>query len=702
MTHHTSIGLWAVLAILLGGCASPPPTPTATPLPTDTATPTPTSPPTLTPTATPITYPMHLEQVGQFGGAADALALSENIVMMKVGRRIVSIDISNPSELEIIGRSILLPDWIMSVSAFEHYALVGDEKGQLWIFDVPAEGDLELVSTLDVGGIVNAVAISGQYAYLAASEAGFPIIDLSDPGHPVVAGEVPVPGDGMRVAIQGNLLVTLGSALYLANIDNPTQPTILSQQTLGHLKGDTEITVQEKRVYLSGEYWTVIDISDPSAPQTLEEGYLVISSGVAVGQTLFGIDPQWEQYTWSQIGLSAYEMRDLKEPVLASQAIAPLPEGQMAVSRRMIARGRYIFFANSYGLEVYDIARAPSPLPIPSRGEDFKMYQWQRVGWLQTDIGTMSSGCCMGVYYGETHLRGDTLFSLARQRIFVWNLADPANPTLVRTLERPPAASYALDFNAGIVLGTYLSDGSLPILDTRIPDNPVLRTITLGSTSGYIKAVEGSRLIYFDNSTDDIAHLAFDIKIFDIADLYHPQLMSTIPSIDGNLFRSQVDVVGDTAYIHLIDSEASNLALDITDPYNPRVIDAVQPSTGNITQNGMSYTIDKTRLVISAEGKPDAPLSSLNLAVPEDIYEDSGNLRFLKLEEGRLFIVAQWTTSSPPARSVFIVIDVADPAHPQILAHQDIPWVYHLVKYQNYIFLSHLDDGILIYKLVPN
>ena len=66
------------------------------------------------------------------------------------------------------------------------------------------------------------------------------VIDLSDPVHPTVAGELEVPGFSTQIVVDGDRLVSLGvdnsswtAVVSLFDVANPTAPLLLDREDLG-------------------------------------------------------------------------------------------------------------------------------------------------------------------------------------------------------------------------------------------------------------------------------------------------------------------------------------------------------------------------------------------------------------------------------------------------------------------------------------
>ena len=99
------------------------------------------------------------------------------------------------------------------------------------------------------------VYVSGEYAYVAASEAdSLTIVDVSDPSSPAIAGSVSDGGvllDGARsVYVSGKYAYVAASSadrLTIVDVSDPSAPTIAGSVSSGQLNG-------ARSVYVSGKY----------------------------------------------------------------------------------------------------------------------------------------------------------------------------------------------------------------------------------------------------------------------------------------------------------------------------------------------------------------------------------------------------------------------------------------------------------------
>ena len=136
------------------------------------------------------------------------------------------------------------------------------------ISDPTNPGSPSYTATNANSGTALAVAVSGNYAYVAASFAGLVIINISDPTSPGTPNYYDTNGMAFGVTVSGNYAYVADRATGLAifDISNPASPgTPIYVDTNGEARG----------VAISGDYayvadkdagLAIIDISDPTNP----------------------------------------------------------------------------------------------------------------------------------------------------------------------------------------------------------------------------------------------------------------------------------------------------------------------------------------------------------------------------------------------------------------------------------------------------
>ncbi|MCL6591934.1 MAG: putative Ig domain-containing protein [Firmicutes bacterium] len=128
---------------------------------------------------------------------------------------------------------------------------------------------------------IGAVKVQGNYAYIAAGEGNFQIIDISDKSSPLVIGHFGIPGINYSLEVSGNIAYfpTWQGGIYTVDITNAAEPRWPNNQTqnMGAWVPPAGST-KEIKVYKGYAFVTVssattafyvLDISDPCCLKTL-------------------------------------------------------------------------------------------------------------------------------------------------------------------------------------------------------------------------------------------------------------------------------------------------------------------------------------------------------------------------------------------------------------------------------------------------
>lgn len=140
------------------------------------------------------------------------------------------------------------------------------------------------LSFVTIPGFANAVAVSGDFAYVAAGASGLQVVSLSgDRLHPVISGTLALPGgaSAFDVSLAGTTAYVAGSAgIHVIDITNPVVPVLRgSFATGGSALG---VVVRGTTAYVaSGSNLVLVNISNPAA--------LIQISSLALGGTAWGL-----------------------------------------------------------------------------------------------------------------------------------------------------------------------------------------------------------------------------------------------------------------------------------------------------------------------------------------------------------------------------------------------------------------------------
>lgn len=176
-----------------------------------------------------ISNPHSPEQVGNMrlsrtrpGVSRQQMACSGPWLYVVDGGRLDIVDISSPSSPQEVGFYVS-PDW---------------EEPE----DVPAPQERttkvtpsDVVDMLAPPGALLDVAVSEQYAYIAAGTSGLMVLDISDPAAPQQVAQIDVPERTTRVAVSGNLAHLLGidwvedftARIRLVDVSDPLAPQLV-------------------------------------------------------------------------------------------------------------------------------------------------------------------------------------------------------------------------------------------------------------------------------------------------------------------------------------------------------------------------------------------------------------------------------------------------------------------------------------------
>jgi putative ABC transport system permease protein len=116
------------------------------------------------------------------------------------------------------------------VAVAGNFAYVADTDAGLKVINVSNPAAPVVVGTADTPGIAYAVAVAGSYAYVADAAAGLQVINISTPSAPVIVGTADTPGLAYGVALAGSYAYVADefAGLTVVSITNPSFPHVVS------------------------------------------------------------------------------------------------------------------------------------------------------------------------------------------------------------------------------------------------------------------------------------------------------------------------------------------------------------------------------------------------------------------------------------------------------------------------------------------
>ena len=254
------------------------------------------------------------------------------------------------------------------------------------------------VSYLDLPGYTNGIAVSGDYAYIAAGGAGLQVVSLSpERATPQIAGSLSLPGTQMGVAIVGNrAYVAAGSSgLHVLDISNPASPTLLGTFNTGNFARNVKVVGSTAFVANSSNLM-LVNIANPAA--------MIQTSSLNIGGTVWGVDVDPNRnlavVAAGFLGIATVDISNLSAPIVRGTV-------STGDARNVVVSGNYAFVADhSSSMRSVSIMNASSPTILSTTP--------QSLGGLLNDI----------VLSGSFALGGDVFFV---NGVPIVDVTDPTN-----------------------------------------------------------------------------------------------------------------------------------------------------------------------------------------------------------------------------------------------------------------------------------
>lgn len=383
-----------------------------------------------------------------------------------------------------------------------NYAYIGEGKNLL-VMNVSTPSSPLQVGRVLLPGVVRALALFGEYAYVADEDAGLQVVDISTPSAPVIRGFYPTTNssDGVAVFAGRAYVADEGAGLKILDLGNPTMPALVSLTSCG-----TAYAVMVKAsangvfAYLGGyEGLSVIDVSDPLSPllraQTPVGSYGVYSLAMS-GNYVFATSQ----------GDSAIHMADVSNPSAPVDSM-PGAGGYGSCSPHAISAANNLLYvasdATSLGFLVFNISGATLTKIGQVKGvtaSGFNMCisgNTAYIGGRESGVrivdvsnpyspGALASFSDGGMYgnYASVAVTGNTLCAdvyPTAPGIFgdlkVFDVSQPSRPTLLAQLSGISENSQVIAQNGIVYLigNGYDALGlSIRIVSVRVPSSPAL------------------------------------------------------------------------------------------------------------------------------------------------------------------------------------------------------------------------------------
>lgn len=564
----------------------------------------------------------NLNLLGHFGGATNAAFIDSNTVYMGMGGALAIMDISDPNNPTLIGKSDPFPEMIRDIELSGNIAYIADGFNGFLTVDVSDPtvpiplGSLNTADTGIDGANMRDVELVGSIAYIAAWEHGLFIVDVSNPAAPILLGSLDTAGLAGNAHISGTVayIADWGSGLIMVDVSDPTTPTLIgSFDTAGEAR-DVEIMGNVAYVADWGEGLQLFDVSDPAVPVLL--GSLDTTSARDVellGEIAYVAD--------MSDGVLSVDVSNPTTPVL----LGTVETAGTAKDMELVGNVAYISDGVN-GLVTVDVSdpAVPALLPpihIAGNAEDIEV--WGNVayiadrfnGLLTIDVSDTAASTLLGslgtaVSARDVAVRGNIAYIVdVANGLSIVDVSDLTAPMLLSRIGTDGIFD-AVELQGNIAYIASDMNGLL-IVDVSDPAAPT----SLGSLNLTPLDAVGDNIIRDIEVLGNIVYLAYGdngLMTVDVSNSAEPALLGTLYVPEPTFDIVDVEVVGSIAYI--TDGFNGLFVVDVSDPAAPTVVDflATAASPRDVAILGeMAYIAEWKRGVLMVDVSDPTTLNSL-------------------------------------------------------------------------------------------
>lgn len=560
------------------------------------------------------------------------------------------------------------------------------------------------------------VEVQGNYAYVAVSNSGLSVIDISDPTDPVEVGFNWDVGSVSKISVSGNYACASGMnaetydySIWIMDISNPENPVL--NGSLNFQNSIQDVFILDTVVYVAYDGLKVIDISDPAHPVIISsiisytppmsldaEGDILamgcyhnlspsklklydISTPTVpnyLGECEISLEPHdidiQEAYVYTATAQCLMNIVNIQNPHL------PFIEGYLNVPglgfgisahEDIVLLAMDLFYPSDGVVMSIDVSDPSNPVELGSItteesarsvvfSGDYAYVADEDQGFIVLDLSDPGNLVPVGGYNNlqyiyDVVLSGDYLFGgNGWDGIRIINVFDFENPIELEGLGTP-GLSYELQISGNLL---YVADGTggLRIIYVSDPANP--------SEIGFCE-MEGKS--FGMDVSGDFAYIAINnmpdpggaVRIINTVDPSNPFETGSCAT-PGAVF--DVAVSGDYAYAVCTDSMLR--VINVSDPYLPSEISSLQ-----IVSNPWNIIISGNFAYIAAgsDGLQIIDISDPLNPLQASISSNLGDVRDIWISGNYAYIASRY--------SGIWVVDISDPYNPVETGSYDTPGI---------------------------
>lgn len=537
-----------------------------------------------------------------------------------------------------------------------------------------------LLGSYATSGEALAVAVAGDYLYVACGASGLQVLDISNTASPTLTGAYDTQGVARDVDVEGVYAYVADdtSGIHVIDISDPANPTLVGSYLTDIALHGVDVTGNYAYVAGMGGL-RIIDVSEPENPTQTTGSSIFNATDIKVcGRYVYYLDQGGHGYSWG--GFLVAEVISPTHWGLRGWYITP------GEPHRFDIAGNNAFVADgSSGLRIINFSDPNNPTPVGSIDTpgsavdvavagDYAYVADDAAGLQVIDITSLSNPVLLYSYSASASAKGITLSggtACLADGTFGFKAVRVALPTTPLPIGSYPSSGRRV---ATAIAGDYLltAEFDVPgaqVFDVSIPSSPnPIGSIVLDS----VRRVEVSgTYAYF-------AELNFGLRIVDLGDPWSPVYVGGY-SATGTQYALAVD--GKFAYL----AGTSGLwKIDISDPTNPILVNSSALTGYDMCVSGdLLYCADyfnvrfwivdvDTWTVVYNGGMP---------ANPHGVVVE-GDLAYLAIGTAGLR-----------------VMDVSEPSFPTIISDYDTDFAYDLAIAGDIAYLADGDAGIMAFDI---
>ncbi len=626
-----------------------------------------------------------------------------------------------------------------AIKIMGNIACIADYNNGLKLIDITNPADPILIGSGPVGNPLSLdISAVNSLVYLANDNGvGLQVINISDPVHPTLVDDYPLPGSSGGVAVDGDFVYvvsashTLPISVYVFNISQPSdlQSPIGSWSTTSPSPygGGTPIgiQIQDQRAYLATTTVSLVynvlytlDVSNPMAPSTLAtyqspspfDWYPYLTGFKVQGNFI---------YIGEQGNFIIMDISDPQNPSVLCKV------GNIAganIRALEIYGGLAYLGVDNEGVIVTNITDLANPTPVIAQYSTFgHVFDMQIIGTFAyladaegglkiIDLrkneltGTPSvsnvgkqfivrvsacglSGDCLS--YEDFQLTIDSNLPKA-----IGNIPDQSvftGQTLDVAISSDVLFSHVDQHNLTFQLMVTNSLGSsinpwiyLEVIPTLVGQ------VALGATAQYIKVQAGYAYVSLNNGFQSI----------NVTNAENPQILSTYSTPD---FCLDLQIQGELAYV--AGASEGLLIFNVSDPSNLIKINTYNPSGGYLRGLFMGSQSSAGLAYLTWCGGSQNKLEIINVTNPGSIQSlgqlmsGSGILNMnptaIQVQDGLAYIGNRYSGNTPQNQT--LIVNVSNPRNPvAVSAYAITDFTSGMALQGNILYLAGMSQGLLI------